>query len=122
MHRLLVLFFFPVALLGCDSGIIACTREYVPGLRIEVRAADGTDLDADGVLGLARDGSFVDTLSIFDPVNGTLELYGAHERAGRYDVAISKPGYRTWRRDGVRVTEDECHVRTVRLEAPLERE
>lgn len=122
MPRLLVLFLLPVALLGCDSGIYACTMEVVPGLRIEVRAADGADLDAGGVLGLARDGSFVDTLSIFDPMDGTLDLYGAHERAGRYDVTISKPGYRTWRRDGVRVTEDECHVRTVRLEAPLERE
>lgn len=122
MPRLPGLFLILVALLGCDSGISVCTTEAVPGLRIEVRAADGTDLDADGVLGLARAGSFVDTLSIFDPRDGTLELYGAHERAGRYDVTISIPGYRTWRRDGVRVTEDECHVRTVRLEAPLERE
>ncbi len=121
MPRLLVLFLLPVALLGCDAVNTACTRDWRPGLRIEVRAADGTDLDADGVLGLARDGSFVDTLSVFG-FDGVLDLYGAHERAGRYDVTISKPGYRTWRRDGVRVTEDECHVRTVELEAHLESE
>lgn len=74
------------------------------------------------MLGLARDGSFVDTLEVYELSEGTLDFYGAYERAGRYDITISKPGYQTWQRTNIRVSEDECHVRTVRLDALLERE
>ena len=28
-----------------------------------------------------------------------------------YTIEITKPGYQTWRRTGVTVTKDECHVR-----------
>lgn len=119
--RVFLLFLAVLLLAGCDA-VGGCTDEAVFGLRIEARAANGADLDADGVLGLARDGSFVDTLEVFGSFAGTLDLYGAGERAGRYDITISKPGYQTWQRTDVRVTEDECHVRTVRLEALLERE
>jgi hypothetical protein len=116
------LFFLPALFLtGCDV-VGGCTHEAVPGLRIEARAADGTDLDADGVLGLAHDGSFVDTLEVFELSESILDFYGAYERAGRYDITVTKPGFETWRRTNVRVSEDECHVRTVTLEALLERE
>lgn len=119
---LLPVLLLPVALLGCDFGNPICTAEAVPGLVIEVRDADAGELPADDVLGITWDGSFVDTLEVFDPAPDMLELYGATERSGRYDIAISKPGYQTWRRENIRVTEDECHVRTVELEALLERE
>lgn len=108
------------ALLGCDFGNPTCTAEAVPGLVIEVRDADAGELTADDVLGIARDGSFVDTLEVFALAPDMLELYGAVERSGRYDITISKPGYQTWQRDNVRVTADECHVRTVELEVRLE--
>jgi len=118
--RIFLLLLPALLLAGCDA-VGGCTDEAIFGLRIEARAADGATLDADGVLGLARDESFVDTLEVF-AFDGTLDLYGAGERAGRYDITISKPGYQTWRRENVRVTENECHVNTVRLEAFLERE
>jgi hypothetical protein len=36
-----------------------------------------------------------------------------------YTVVVMKSGYQTWKRDGVRVDHDECHVLTVTLDANL---
>lgn len=41
------------------------------------------------------------------------------ERPGRYSVTVTKGGYHTWSREGVVVSDDGCHVKTVRLEARL---
>ncbi|MEO5580406.1 MAG: PEGA domain-containing protein [Gemmatimonadaceae bacterium] len=67
------------------------------------------------------DGSFtsVDT----HPGGGALDdvlLSLAYERAGTYTVTVTKPGYREWRRTGVQVGRDECHVITVPLTARLQ--
>jgi hypothetical protein len=46
----------------------------------------------------------------------------AHERTGTYTVTVSAAGYRPWSRSGVKVTrQDDCHVRTQRLTALLQR-
>jgi hypothetical protein len=47
---------------------------------------------------------------------------GASERAGRYAVRVTKPGYRPWDTTGVVVTGDRCHVQTVRLDVRLQPE
>jgi hypothetical protein len=49
-----------------------------------------------------------------------ITLAGAHERAGIYSVQLEAVGYEPWDTAGVRVTEDECHVRTARFTAALE--
>ena len=124
--RILLLLLLVLLISGCDFfNPTDCTAEYVPGLVIEVRDVETGEPAAYEAIGIARDGAFVDTLGNYSelpPEPGDTRLIGAWERGGRYDITISKPGYRTWRRDGVRVTEDECHVRTVELEAHLERE
>jgi hypothetical protein len=45
---------------------------------------------------------------------------GAQERAGRYVVQIEADGYLPWDTVGVRVGEDDCHVRTATFTAALD--
>lgn len=47
-------------------------------------------------------------------------LAAAGERAGTYQVTVSKPGYATWVQSNVRVTRNVCHVNTVTLTALLQ--
>lgn len=105
-------------LAGCGDGTtgpIVCTDEFVFGISIEVR--DGSTglpaaLGADGTL---TDGDYVESLQVL----GDDTMVGAGERAGTYDVRITKAGYEPWTAARVTVTADECHVRTVFLEANL---
>ena len=60
---------------------------------------------------IARDGEYVDSTSV---------AWGAaRERAGTYDIVVRAPGYREWRRDGVRVPERLCDLKRARLKARL---
>jgi hypothetical protein len=60
---------------------------------------------------IARDGDYVDSTSV---------AWGAaRERAGTYDIVVRAPGYREWRRDGVRVPERLCDLKRARLKARL---
>lgn len=62
---------------------------------------------------IVRDGDFVDSTS--------LARGAAYERAGVYDVTVRAPGYREWRRRGVRVPERLCDLKRARLKARLSR-
>jgi hypothetical protein len=69
---------------------------------------------------MAREGAYVDSARMYGDV--PVETVGlAEERAGTYEVSVERTGYRSWHRAGVRVTADECHVRTVSLTARLQR-
>lgn len=124
-------------LAGCDvGGGYACTAESVPGLSVRVLdAATGAPLACSAVL-VARDRGFTDSVSVAtwlgrppSDTTGTCALWpaadvlsAAHERPGVYEVRVERAGYRPWTRTGVRVTADRCHVRTVHLDARLERD
>ncbi|HYW08989.1 MAG TPA: hypothetical protein VE913_18665 [Longimicrobium sp.] len=60
---------------------------------------------------IARDGEYADST--------ILARGAARERAGTYDVVVRAPGYREWRRDGVRVPERLCDLKRARLRARL---
>ncbi len=117
--------FLPVLLIpcclfasACDSATpLVCTDNLVPAIEVEVRDAITGEAAADGAVGIATDRAFSDTLEVGFP---GLVLTGAYERAGRYEVIVTKVGYKPWR-EGVRVERDACHVETVRLRADLER-
>ncbi|HEX2188651.1 MAG TPA: hypothetical protein VHG51_07110 [Longimicrobiaceae bacterium] len=101
----------------------SCTTEARPALNVVAfDARSGAPFDG-GYTVVARSDGFVETAIVptygegWDPQWGALL---AHERAGRYEVTVSKPGYALWRRTGVEVGRGECHVRTVKLEARLE--
>jgi hypothetical protein len=95
------------ALAGCgddSTGPIACTEEFRYGITIEVRDGGTGEPAAVGAEGTLTEGDYVEELMIFGD-----------------DVLITKPGYEDWTASRVTVTADECHVRTVALEANLVR-
>jgi hypothetical protein len=101
-----------------DSPPLACTEEARPGLSVTVRDSLTGAAVANGVEVVALDGAFADTARASLLGSGVYSL--VYERAGTYDVTVSHPAYKTWHQSTVRVTADECHVRTVSLLARLQ--
>jgi len=102
----------------------SCSSSVEPAVVVEIRdARTGASLAASAT-GVVRDNSYVDSLRPHEG-RGTAPFAltsraAADERPGTYSVQVYSPGYRMWAREGVRVTRDECHVRTQRLTAGLE--
>ncbi len=108
------------ALAGCaedSTGPIACTEEFRYGITIEVRDGGTGEPAALGAEGTLTEGDYVEALMVF----GDDTMLGAGERAGTYDVLITKPGFEDWTASRVTVTADECHVQPVALQANLVR-
>ncbi len=116
-----------VLLCGCSEAGGFCTASSEPGITLEVRDAE-TGLPATcGLNGWVISGSYSEVLtpnvncdqpdSLQYPI-----VNGAHERAGVYTVLLIREGYKNWSQEGILVTEDRCHVNTVRIEVSLERE
>lgn len=109
-----------LVLSGCDLGGTICDQSVTPGLVVVVLDAATGEPAADGAVGIARDGAYVDTLRVFESRDGrATSLAGADERAGRYTVVVQKTGYAPWQQDGLTVREGECHVRQIRVTARL---
>lgn len=47
-------------------------------------------------------------------------LQAAPERPGTYEIVVHHEGFQDWHTRGVRVTADECHVRTIRVVASMD--
>jgi hypothetical protein len=110
--------FAAVGLAGCgddSTGPILCTEEFRLGISIQVRDGATGAGAAVGAEGTITEQDYVEVLQIF----GDDTMAGAGERAGTYDIRITKPGFNEWTASQVTVTADECHVRTVGLEANL---
>src|SRR5690606_14540404 len=111
-----------LALAACAGGqdpAPVCTLEARSSFAVTVQdSVPGEPLGA-GATVVVAEGAFVDTLSA--PAPGSPVHSGeVYERPGVYSVTITHPEYRPWRRDGVRVESDECHVRTLALTARLQ--
>jgi hypothetical protein len=110
------------ALAACD-GWGGCTLNIVPGVVVEVRDGVTGQFLTTTPRGVVRQGTFVDSLEVSgftdDVPPRVATLAGADERAGIYVVQIEADGYLPWDTTGVRVTEDDCHVRTVHFTADL---
>ena len=108
-----------IALTACEFNG-PCTTSVEPGLIVRVVDSVTGVPAAHGASGFAVDDEYQGTLRNIAPDDpaGAL-LYGADEREGTYTVSVAKSGYEAWVREEVRVTGDECHVRTVNLEARL---
>lgn len=113
-----------IALAGCEGifgGETVCTLQIEHALEVSVvDAATGQPLP--DALAVARDGAFTDSARSRFPTTRREKAVAslAEERAGRYDVTVSKEGFVTWSRLNVSVEDGECHVRTVELTAELE--
>jgi hypothetical protein len=115
---------------GCDVlgiGSPYCTTSLEPAILVDV----SDSITGQPVRGrypvIARSGAYADTADLETSpfVNPDTLYFGpfplAYERGGRYDVEVKAPQYRVWSQSGIRVTEGECHVRTIRVAARLQR-
>lgn len=119
IRLLMVLLVALVAAGACNWGAV-CTDEARPGIRVTiVDAATGSPVEGD-VTVIATEGSYTDTVNL-PAADGPRMALLAFERAGTYRVEVQGPGYAAWLAPPVRVTEDDCHVRTVDLTARLEK-
>ena len=120
-----------LALCGCgltDSGPYVCTADFRFGLAVYVKdsitgawAASGARLLTDiGGTPVDTALSYPTAFPAGQPALDSQPLLGAGERAGVYRVTVRKSGYTDWVRTGLRVTEDECHVRRTTLTARLQ--
>ena len=106
----------PLTLVGCPSFFKACTTEARAGINLEIRDAVTQQPAALGATITLTDGAYSEPLSNLDGLGAA----GAFERAGTYSVRVAKQGYKTFQKDGVVVTKDECHVIPVKVTALLE--
>jgi hypothetical protein len=108
------------AALGTACGLVEptmCTAEAVPGSVVEISDSLTGEALTGPAAGEVREGTHWEHL-VF---HGSAVARAATERPGRYDVEVRHAGYRTWTMRGVRVVRDVCHVRTVTLQARLQR-
>ncbi|MGH7604076.1 MAG: hypothetical protein ACRENK_08790 [Gemmatimonadaceae bacterium] len=112
-----------IGAVGCSgSTSTVCTDEFRPGIAVYVNDSLTNAGIASGASLVVRDGSYKDSVAAPDgrPDLNTSPLYAAGERAGIYQVAVTKTGYAGWAKSDVRVTANRCHVNTVTLTALLQ--
>jgi hypothetical protein len=101
----------------------SCTLNIEPGVEVEVRDLVTQEHLVTTPRGVAREGTYEDSLQIWsvtaDVPSRVITLAGAGEREGTYSVHLEAEGYEAWDTSGVRVTEGECHVRTARFTAEM---
>lgn len=91
-----------------DDNGIPCTEEARAGLNITVKDSETNDYLGEGVLVVATDGSYTETLQ---NLGGSEPVFsGAYEREGNYTITVSKSGYVTFISEVINVTSDVCHV------------
>jgi hypothetical protein len=115
---------FVAAALCCVSACRStefCTTSIEPGIIVRIRDSKSKLPAAEGASGYVRDGSYVDSLRTAegDAQGVLISLQAAFERPGVYTIVVVNDGYQTWKKDGVKVGSDECHVRTVYVTADL---
>lgn len=112
-----------VVLLGCSSSPMeaVCTLEFRYGLVVYVNDSLTNTPVASGASLVVRDGSYKDSVAYpaASPDLNALPLASAGERAGTYQVTVTKPGNLPWSMNNVRVTANQCHVNQVKLTARL---
>jgi hypothetical protein len=105
------------------GGGTLCTASVEPAIVVEIRDARTGAAIAAGAYGAVRDDEYLDSLRPYashGPTNASLySRRAADERVGVYAVEVRHAGYRPWTAVPVRVTRDECHVRTQTLRAAL---
>jgi hypothetical protein len=96
--------------------------EFRYGLSVYVKDSLTGAAVASGASLVVRDGVFKDSVSHPSgrPELNALPLLTAGERAGTYQISVSKPGYLPWSRSNVRITANECHVNPASVTALLQ--
>ena len=101
---------------------VACTENLVFGLTVKVRdSVTGVPAGRQAVV-IAQEGSYSETLQFLGAISPTdsLTFFGAAERAGTYQIKVTKAGYQAWLRNGVEVVADVCHVHPAVVDVRLQ--
>ena len=99
-----------------------CTAEAAPAILLEIVdiATNVSPLVPSRIT--VTDGQFVER---YPPAGGTgvvqPQYSFAFERAGRYSILVETPGFLDWSASNIEVRMGECHVRTARITARLQR-
>lgn len=106
-----------LALFGCDSGPVACPAITEPAVEVEVTDATTGRYIAREAEAVITDGSYRDTLrhgktTQLEPTLIVKTLEGGFERAGTYEVSVSRPSYQSQTRSTVEVPPGECGPKT----------
>ena len=125
---LLCILSFPI-LTGCnekttsDGDIIACTEEFVPGIRVNVFDKETGFPSACGakLIIYYEDGTVEEMINYTNDCEEDFTFAGAYENEGVYDIKITKEGYMDWNQLDVQVTANLCHVNTITLQAYIEK-
>ncbi|MEO5588508.1 MAG: hypothetical protein ABIS03_02890 [Gemmatimonadaceae bacterium] len=108
---------------GCREDIrndILCPAAIYPGIEVTVKDSRTGQSIADGAVGVAREGAYLDSLRAASFQGTTvLSLAGALGRAGTYTVTVERSGYVTWTKSNVDVERGACGVVTTHLTANL---
>lgn len=106
------------------TGTLRCLLRITPGLVVEIHDARSGRPIADSAIAVARSGSYVDTMRVggIERDGSVRNRQGASERPGVYTVDVRRPGYRAWQASSVAVEQGPCHVKTVVIQAGLERD
>ena len=108
---------------SCEDPVVPvpiCSDEYRYGLEIRVVDKETGGPTGLGAWAVVTDGEYEELALCEDRGPLGVAALAAGERAGTYTISIEAEGYLEWRREGVRVTADRCHVRTVEIIAELE--
>ena len=111
-----------LGLAGCESPTdpVVCTTIAVQAITLTVVDGASGQRICDATV-TAVDGSFSQGLPPFPGSAPDCTYSGPTERAGTYEVRVSRAGYQPATASNVRVAADECHVIPVRLTVTLNR-
>ena len=112
MKKLFLFFLFSTFLVttSCEDtdDQIVCNTQFVYGLNVIVLDASTGNSIFQDIEVKAVDGSYQETLELVSGLE--YAFVGAGERAGTYDVTVTKSGYQTFTSAPIVLTRDECHV------------
>lgn len=111
-----------------------CTMMVEPNVNVVVHPVRLPEALSSAAFGIPRglvirvvDGSYDDTMygdslswSRDNDGNLSAQSHRPGERAGVYTVEVSAPGFRHWKRTGIRVTKEGCHVDMQTVDVTLE--
>lgn len=112
-----------LAAVACSSATSPiCTADIRAGLAVYVKNSLTSAGIASGASLVVREGTFKDSVEAPSgrPDLDNSPIFAAAERAGTYQVTVTKTGYAAWVQSNVLVTANECHVNTVTLTALLQ--
>jgi hypothetical protein len=119
----LLLGFLGLVTTSCTTpGDVVCTENLAFGLTVKVRdSVTGVPAGRQAIV-IAQEGSYTETLQFLGAISPTdsLTFFGAAERAGTYQITVTKAGYQTWIRSGVEVVADVCHVHPAVVDVRLQ--